>query len=108
MGGINSEVGLNNTFLNKVVAERRALAVVNKKFTGNRQLSGLSEAAIMQWQSKVSIQNTKDVLPSLLELGELCQSLSNRSNESFQSLPSEVECRIEESMVRLQTVVAAA
>jgi hypothetical protein len=77
---------MTNTFLNRVSAERRVLSVVNGKFSGAYQLTGLSMAAISKWRSIVGLNRTVSINLILLSLAEKCQRLSDRSNETFSSL----------------------
>ena len=97
-----------NTFLNKVVAERNALAVVNSAYRGSLQLSGLSVAAIKSWQNKVLLPTSHRAVQILLALGEVAQTLSNRSNESFASLNANVQAKLDELMAELKATVEAA
>ena len=96
---------MSNTFLNKVVAERAALAVVNRRYSGNRQLSGLSAAAIAQWQSRVSLPPTHQMVRTLVKLGEVAQTLSNKSNESFTPLTTDVKAKLDQLMDELAAIV---
>lgn len=107
MGRINSERDLSNTFLSKVVAERAALAVVNSRYSGKRQLSGLSFAAIEQWRSKVSLPSTDPAVQVLVRLSTVAQTLSNRSNESFAPLTGDVKATLDKLMEELTTTVNA-
>lgn len=86
---------MSNTFLNKVAAERAALAVVNRRWSGARQLPGLSSAAIEQWRGKVFLPVDHRVVLSLIEIGRIAQTLSNKSNESFTSLSPEVKATLD-------------
>ena len=96
---------MSNTFLSKVVAERAALAVVNSRYSGNRQLSGLSAAAIARWQSKVSLPTTHRMVRTLVKLGEVAQALSNKSNESFTPLTTDVKATLDQLMEELAATV---
>lgn len=96
---------MSNTFLSKVVAERAALAVVNRRYSGNRQLSGLSAAAIAQWQSKVSLPATHRMVRTLVKLGEVAQTLSNKSNESFTPLTTDVRAKLDQLMDELAAII---
>lgn len=97
---------MTNSFLNKVSAERGVLSVINARTKGNRQLTGLSSAAIDLWRRKVGIEATKDVAGKLVVLAELCQRLSDRSHETFQPLDSTLAERIESELSTLRTLVA--
>ena len=97
---------MSNTFLNKVVAERAALSLVNRRFSGKRQLAGLSSSAIEQWRSKVSLTSSHSVIQILIQLGEVAQTLSNRSNESFGPLSTEVQIKLDHLMKQLAASVA--
>lgn len=92
---------MSNTFLNKVVAERAALAVLNRKFIGARQLSGLSMFAIEKWRSKVGLAATHPIVRTLLQVSEVAQTLSNKSNESFTPLTPEVQTNLDKLMIEL-------
>nr|WP_294866511.1 hypothetical protein [uncultured Pseudogulbenkiania sp.] len=96
---------MSNTFLSKVTAERAALAIINRKYSGNRQLSGLSSPAIEQWRSKISLPNSHQLVQTLLDLGELAQTLSNKSNESFTPLRADVKVKLDQLMVLLAAQV---
>jgi len=96
---------VSNTFLSKVVAERAALAVVNKRYSGNRQLTGLSSASIEQWQSKVRLPANHLVLQLLTKLGEVAQTLSNKSNESFTPLTPGVKATLDQLLQELTAVI---
>jgi hypothetical protein len=96
---------LSNTFLNKVVAERAALAVINRSYSGNRQLSGLSSTAIEQWRSKVSLPANHLLVQTLVRLGELAQTLSNKSNESFTPLTADVKVKLDQLTAQLAAQV---
>lgn len=96
---------MSNTFLSKVVAERAALAIINRRYSGNRQLSGLSSPAIEQWRSKVSLPTSHQLVLTLLDLGALAQTLSNKSNESFTPLRPDVKVKLDQLMVQLAAQV---
>jgi len=96
---------LSNTFLSKVVAERAALALVNRRLAGKNQLSGLSLAAIERWRGKVSLPATHNVVQTLMKLSEVAQLLSNKSNESFTPLTAEVKAKLDKFMNELASSV---
>jgi len=91
--------------MNKVVAERRVLSIVNVHFHGRTQLSGLSKPAIELWQRTVGIQASNDIVAMLIVLAELCQSLSDRSHESFKPLNPDVDRSLEVGLVTLENAV---
>ena len=91
--------------MSKVVAERAALAVINRRYSGNRQLSGLSSASIEQWRSKVSLPATHRVVQLLVKLGEVAQTLSNKSNESFTPLTTEVKAMLDKLIQELAVAI---
>lgn len=96
---------MSNTFLNKVVAERTALAIINRRYSGNRQLSGLSSSAIEQWRSKISLPTSHQLVQTLLDLGEIAQTLSNKSNESFTPLRADVQAKLDQLVAQLTAQV---
>lgn len=87
-----------NTFVRKVKAERRVLAVINSVTPGSQQLTGLSSAAIESWRRKAGIVGADRIADRLLEIGVLCQCLSDRSNESFQSLDPTLVAQINDKL----------
>ena len=91
-----------------MVAERNALAVINSAYRGNLQLSGLSMAAIKTWQKKVLLPASHRTVQILLALGEVAQTLSNRSNESFATLNADVQERLDRLMAELEFIIRAA
>ncbi|PTQ64633.1 hypothetical protein C8R26_1644 [Nitrosomonas oligotropha] len=96
---------MTNSFLNKVSAERRVLSVVNAKTSGSRQLTGLSLAAIDLWRRKVGSEITADVATPLIALADLCQLLSDRSHETFQSIDISLSEKIESHMSNLRAAI---
>ena len=96
---------MSNTFLSKVVAERAALALVNRRLAGKNRLSGLSLAAIERWRDKVSLPATHNVVQALMRLSEVAQLLSNKSNESFTPLTAEMKAKLDKLMNELAASV---
>src|SRR6266567_1968979 len=91
-----------NTFLNKVDAEREVLRVVNEVTPRQKQLAGLSAAAISNWQIRNEIPHDHGCISLLTELADTCQTLSDRSNENFLPLPSEKMEAINDGMKNLR------
>lgn len=89
---------MKNTFLNRVSAERKVLKVVNTLFSGNLQLAGLSQAALLRWESAAGQSRVVNVLPLLRDLAEQCQRLSDRSNETFMPIEEEQALKIAEQL----------
>jgi len=94
-----------NSFLRKVDAERSVLSVVNSYTTGSGQLSGLSGLSIYNWCSFHNISTTSHVSVRLHSLADLCNSLSDRSNESFVKLPIERHDRIKIEILMLNKIL---
>ena len=94
-----------NSFMNKVAAERRVLSIVNVRFRGSAQLPGLSKSAINLWRRTVGAQATDQVVAILIVLAELCQSLSDRSHESFKPLNPALQETLETALIALSTAV---
>ena len=94
-----------NSFLNKVSAERRVLSIVNARFRGSEQLPGLSGPAIDLWKRKIADRASDEVIEILLVLSELCQTLSDRSHESFKPLNPAVEKSLEDALMALNGAV---
>jgi gas vesicle protein len=97
-----------NTFLNKVSVERETLSIVNKKYTKINQLAGLSVAAIEQWHSQFAPQENSSITFKLLEISKIAQTLSNRSNETFEKLDGEIKASLAKLMAELSSLVCAA
>ncbi|MCF5718886.1 hypothetical protein K3H30_14375 [Aeromonas veronii] len=89
---------MKNTFLNRVSAERKVLKIVNTLFSGNLQLAGLSQAALLRWESAVGKNRVANVLPLLTDLAEQCQRLSDRSNETFMPIEEMQAIKIAEQL----------
>lgn len=93
---------MRNTFLNKVSAERRVLSVINNRLSSDTQLTGLSSAAIRRWQGQMAFDHKSSVVSLLIQLAEKCQSLSDRSNETFSLVEKADSDSIEELTVKLE------
>lgn len=93
---------MTNTFLNRVSAERRVLTTVNRCFSGVVELTGLSRAAILRWQTAMGFHSENRVVPLLFTLSEHCQRLSDRSNETFLPLEEAQGKKIEEQLGELK------
>jgi hypothetical protein len=94
-----------NTFFSKVAAERKVLSIVNALTQGPRQLAGLSSAAIETWRRKARIEGTDEIAERLLPIARLCQCLSDRSHESFQSLDPTLLAQINDKLRELSTEI---
>ena len=94
-----------NSFINKVSAERRVLSVINARFRGDEQLAGLSKPAIHLWQRNVGPQASSELVEALVVLADLCQSLSDRSHESFRPLNPVMEERLDAALIVLDTAI---
>lgn len=89
---------MKNTFLNRVSAERRVLALVNAKLSSKEQLAGLSQAAIHQWRVLAGLNNESPIISILTTLAKNCQRLSDRSNETFLPLDKTASEKIEKQL----------
>ena len=96
------------TFISKVLAERQVLEIVNRTYSGELQLPGLSSSAIESWRGKVGLPTSHPLIECLIALGMLTQTLSNRSNESFTPLDPSAGPEIGRRIVELQSKVAMA
>lgn len=72
-----------NSFLSKVKVERKIINRVNSTTVGKNQLAGLSSGAIHNWALENTFSIESEVVKTLRVLSDLCNSLSDRSNESF-------------------------
>lgn len=96
---------MNNTFLNKVSAERSVLSIINARTKGVQQLTGLSAGAIQVWSQRLGIAESDIVTSQLMALAELCQCLSDRSHETFMPIDSSLENKINAKMEDLRKAV---
>jgi hypothetical protein len=94
-----------NTFLNKVSVERGTLAIINKRYSKKNQLTGLSVAAIEQWRSKITPEENRALIVKILEISRIAQTLSNKSNETFNDLTDDVKSVLERLMADLSRLV---
>lgn len=97
---------MTNTFISKVLAERQVLEIVNRAYSGELQLPGLSSSALESWRGKVALPANHPLVESLVALGMLTQTLSNRSNESFTPLDPNAEPEIRRMIAELPSKVA--
>lgn len=95
---------MKNTFLNRVSAERRVLSVVNENFSREGELAGLSQAAISRWRTVVvGAEWSSTIIPLLNALAEQCQSLSDRSNETFMPIEEAQAKEIDKRLMILKS-----
>lgn len=94
---------MNNTFINKVQAERRVLLSVNKYTTGVGQLTGLSSSAIEDWVGRHALVVAhSEVAIQLKGLAAVCQTLSDRSHETFSLVANDSFTSFEAKLLSLQ------
>jgi hypothetical protein len=91
-----------NTFIRKITAERKVLSVINAVTPGTQQLTGLSSAAIESWRKRAVIYEADQVSRRLIRIAALCQLLSDRSHESFQSLDPALMEKIDAELEELK------
>ena len=94
-----------NSFLNKVSAERKVLATINNRLSRRMQLTGLSRVAISNWTSLVGINRSSELVSILTDLADACQTLSDRSNETFTSLDIKDSEKIDKKIGNLKAVL---
>jgi len=92
---------MNNTFINKVMAERAVLRIVNVRTPGMRQLTGLSWTAIDAWQRSSGAVGDQVLVDELKAISDLCQCLSDRSHETFAPLDPAINTMIDSRMQAL-------
>lgn len=93
---------MTNTFVRKITAERKVLSVINALTPGSGQLAGLSSAAIETWRRRPLIPGADQVSRRLLRISALCQLLSDRSHESFESLDPALMEKIDAELTELR------
>ena len=81
---------MSKKFLNKVTAERAVLSALNGQYPELNQLEGLTSIAIRSWYVKNNIFDTDKRVITLLALSDLCHKMSDRSQESFESIDESV------------------
>jgi hypothetical protein len=99
---------MTNTFINKVQAERRVLDLVNRYTSRERQLAGLSRSAISDWQRRQGVAEAAAVVTELHTLAIACQSLSDRSQETFRNLERGAADQIDLMCKRLELTLRSA
>jgi hypothetical protein len=95
---------VTNTFVRRIDAERKILAVVNALTPRPGQLAGLSSAAIEAWRRQAVVPEAEELSRRLLQIASLCQLLSDRSHESFESLDPALMEQIEAELAELKAV----
>lgn len=110
MGADTMEQVVNqNSFVNKVTAERAVLKVINEITSNEKQLCGLSTVAIEAWVLANARSSCDPLATELRELSGLCQRLSDRSHETFDPLDETiavaVTARVEGLSKKLETGV---
>ncbi len=81
---------MSKKFLNKVTAERAVLSAVNNHYKELVELDGLTRISIKSWAAINKIEDTDNRVHTLLSLSELCHKMSDRSQESFESIDESV------------------
>lgn len=94
-----------NTFIRKVDAERKVLSIINIYTKGKGQLTGLSSAAINNWSLFHKVSGESSIFLSINLLADLCNSLSDRSNENFVKIPTERLIKIDMELIVLRKSV---
>ncbi len=92
---------MSKYFVNKVIAERKILKLVNKFTLQNNQLTGMTGYAIKAWLEKENLDNNSYLAKTLYNLGDLCHRLSDRSHEAFESLDNSVMVTINKILIEL-------
>lgn len=96
---------MKNTFTRRVAAERKVLSAVNRITSGNQQLTGLSSGAIECWRQTAQIPSVDKSAEILVSLSRLCQLLSNRSGENFDSIEPTVIEKFDALLHELKTTI---
>lgn len=81
---------MSKKFLNKVAAERVILSAINNHYIKFSELEGLTSISIKSWAIKNKISDNDNRVKTLLSLSELCHKMSDRSQESFESIDESV------------------
>ncbi|OEE60615.1 hypothetical protein A1OK_10465 [Enterovibrio norvegicus FF-454] len=81
---------MSKKFLNKVTAERTVLSALNNHYADLEALEGLTSISIKSWAIKNSISHSDNRVITLLTLSNLCHKMSDRSQESFESIDESV------------------
>ena len=96
---------MKNTFGNRVATERRVLTAINSRVGCDQQLAGLSRPAIYLWAAGMNGNVGDKFIQRLLEIGELCQSISDRSHEAFIPLSPGIVQELEKVIGYLESEV---
>ncbi|HSB98049.1 MAG TPA: hypothetical protein VLC91_16430 [Spongiibacteraceae bacterium] len=93
---------MSKKFANKIMAERKILSVVNEFTKHDIQLTGITAYAISAWATKINPNQNLEIIELLYKLSNLCHRLSDRSQESYESLDEEVTEKIEKIIPELR------
>lgn len=98
---------MKNSFFNKITFERKVVEAVNSTDSRDAQLPGLSQAAIATWERRTNRHNASELGDQLRRLGRLCQTLSDRSHESFRQLHPNTEAAIDDGLAVLRSTLSS-
>lgn len=98
---------MSKKFANKVQSERKVLSIINSFTSGKNQLTGLTSYAITSWALNQKLDETHDFINLLHTLGALCQRLSDRSQESFESLDDSIVQKIDDLIPNIYQSLAS-
>lgn len=88
-------------FLNKITAERAVLSAVNNHYIKFYALEGLTKKSINYWANKNNIQSDDHRIETLLFISELCHKMSDRSQESFESIDESIMSEVKLTIPKL-------
>lgn len=81
---------MSRKFINKIAAERVVVSSVNNHYDGFFELEGMTRIAINNWALRNGMDKNDKRVEVLLVVSDLCQSMSDRSQESFKKIDGTV------------------
>ena len=92
---------MSKKFLNKVTAERTVLSAINNHYVDYEALQGLTKISIKSWIQNNKIEPHDARINLLFRISDLCQTMSDRSQESFESIDSKVMDKVNKNIPKL-------
>jgi len=98
---------MSANFSNKVSAERVVLACVNEFTSGRNQLSGLTTKSITSWANVNELEKGNSIELILRNLSEMAYRMTDRSQESFESMDEVHLKKIEDKIPELEALMCS-
>ena len=96
---------MSKKFSNKVLAERLILACANQFANDKTQLTGLTMRSISMWATLNQLGEGNRIESLLRKLSEMTYRMTDRSQESFESMDELHLTKIKEKIPELEALV---